>query len=432
MSQTPTVAIVGRPNVGKSTLFNRLLGSRKAIVHDQPGVTRDRITGLGEVEDGQSVLWIDTGGLVPGEDVLGLNKQVLLAVEESDLLVLLVDGKQGLVTADEQVWSELRRFGKPTVLAVNKADTGAAQQAFHEFHALGIEPQILISAEHALGIGDLREAMSRLLPAGPEAESPTAPALAIVGRPNVGKSSLLNRLLGEPRALVSEQAGTTRDPVDSLLESGDQSYLLIDTAGIRRRSKVSGTPEELAVMMARRQVERADLALLVVDAAQGITSGDLAIAGAIWELGRAAVVLVNKWDLLEGTARERLEGSWPRLAEVLAGPNRVNVSALTGRGLDRVLPAVADALEAYRRQLGTAEVNRLFQEAARRHRPPAERGRPWKLYYATQVSAGPPTFMLFANRSLPRSSTYRRYLENFLRENLELPGVPARLVIRKR
>ncbi len=432
MIQTPTVAIVGRPNVGKSTLFNRLLGSRKAIVHDQPGVTRDRITGLGEIEDGRPVLWIDTGGLVPGEDALGLNNQVLLAVEESDLLVLVVDGKEGLVAADEQVWSELRRFGKPTVLAVNKADTSAAQDAFHEFHALGIEPQILVSAEHALGIGDLREAMSRLLPEGPEAAASTAPALAIVGRPNVGKSSLLNRLLGEPRALVSEQAGTTRDPVDSLLESGDRSYLLIDTAGIRRRSKVSGTPEELAVMMARRQVERADLALLVVDAAQGVTSGDLAIAGAVWELGRAAVVLVNKWDLLEGAARQRLEGSWPRLAEVLAGPRRVNVSALTGRGLDRVLPAVAATLEAYRRQLGTAEVNRLFQEAAQRHRPPAERGRPWKLYYATQVSTGPPTFMLFANRGLPRSSSYRRYLENTLRESLELAGIPARLVVRKR
>ncbi|MEE8138675.1 MAG: ribosome biogenesis GTPase Der [Thermoanaerobaculia bacterium] len=432
MSRTPTVAIVGRPNVGKSTLFNRLLGSRKAIVHDQPGVTRDRITGLSEIEAGRSVLWIDTGGLVPGEDALGLNRQVLLAVEESDLLLFMVDGREGLVAADQRVWEELRRFGKPTVLAVNKADVGAARDGFHEFYALGIEPQILVSAEHGLGIGALCEAIGHLLPEGPEAEQASGPALAIVGRPNVGKSSLLNRLLGEPRALVSADAGTTRDPVDSLLERDGRSYLLIDTAGIRRRSGVPGTPEELAVMMARRQVERAELALLVVDASQGVTSGDLAIAGTVWELGRAAVVLVNKWDLLDEDSRERLDASWPRLAELLASPPRINVSALTGRGLDKIFGAVDATLEAYHRQLGTAEINRLFEEAARRHRAPSRGGRPWKLYYATQVGTGPPTFMLFANRTLPRQSTYRRYLENYLRQSLSLAGVPARLLIRKR
>ena len=432
MVRTPTVAIVGRPNVGKSTLFNRLLGSRKAIVHGEPGVTRDRITGLAEIDEKLSTLLIDTGGLVPGKDALGLNQQVLLAVEESDLLVFVVDGREGLVAADEKVWEELRRFGRPTVLAVNKADTAAAQDGFHEFYALGIEPQILVSAEHAVGIEALREAIGHLLPEASEPEEDAAPALAIVGRPNVGKSSLLNRLLGEPRALVSAQAGTTRDPVDSLLNRHGRSYLLIDTAGIRRRSKVSGTPEELAIMMARRQVERADLALLVVDAPDGVTSGDFAIAGTIWKLGRAAIVLMNKWDLLEESSRERLESSWPRLAEILASPPRINVSALTGRGLERIFGAVDTTLEAYYRRLGTADVNRMFEEAARRHRPPSVGGQPWKLYYATQVATGPPTFMLFANRTLPKRSSYRRYLENQVRERLALDGIPARLVIRKR
>ncbi len=433
MSRTPTIAIVGRPNVGKSTLFNRLVGARQAIVHNVPGVTRDRLTGAAEIDDGFPVELIDTGGLVPGDDPLGLNQQVLFAVRESDLLLLVVDGKEGLVTADERVWEELRPLGRPAILVVNKADAKAAVAAEPEFYRLGIDPVVLVSAEHGTGVADLREAIAGILPRPePEEARPDEARLAIVGRPNVGKSSILNRILGEERALVSPVPGTTRDPTDSRITRDGASYVLVDTAGIRRRSKTSGEPEQLAVMMARRQIERADLALLVVDAADGVTAGDLAIAGAAWELGRAAVVLVNKWDLLEPEARRRLDLSWPRLDEVLASPPRVNVSALTGRGIDKVFPAVAAALAAYRRQLGTADVNRLFQDAVRRHKPPTQAGQAWKLYYATQVATGPPTFMLFANRTIPRSASYRRYLENHLREALSLRGVPARLVIRKR
>jgi GTP-binding protein len=432
MPLTPTVAIVGRPNVGKSTLFNRLLGRRQAIVHNLPGVTRDRIVGLARLGDDRPVQLVDTGGLVPGDDPLGLNRQVFLAVEESDLLLLVVDGRQGLVAADEEVWRHLRPYGRPTVLVVNKGDTREARERFPEFYRLGIDRMLLVSAEHGGGVEDLREALALSLPEAAAEPEGDAPPVAIVGRPNVGKSSLLNQIAGRERALVSPRAGTTRDPVDTLIARDGKRYRLIDTAGIRRRSQVAGAAEELAVMMARRQIERAQVAVLVVDAAQGVTTGDLAIAGNIWELGRAAVVAVNKWDLLDAERRDALEASWPRLDELLAEPPRVNVSALTGRGVEKLFPAIDAALAAYTVKLGTGEVNRLFEQALARRHPPAMHGRPWKLYYATQVSTGPPTFMLFANRTLPRSDTYRRYLENRLREALGLPGVPIRLVIRKR
>jgi GTP-binding protein len=432
MPLTSTVAIVGRPNVGKSTLFNRLVGRRQAIVHDLPGITRDRITGIAHLSDDRPIQIVDTGGLVPGDDPLGLNQQVFLAVEESDLLLFLVDGKQGLVAADEEVWSHFRRFGKPTILVVNKGDTRQARERFPEFYSLGIDEQILVSAEHGGGVEDLREALAHALPEIADVQVPDAPPVAIVGRPNVGKSSLLNKISGQNRSLVSPVAGTTRDPVDTLIQRDSKSYLLIDTAGIRRRSQVSGAPEELAVMMARRQIERAQVAVLVIDASAGVTSGDLAIAGSIWELGRAAVVAINKWDLLDEESRQKLELSFERLDELLASPGRVNVSALSGRGVEKLWGPIDRALAAYNVRLTTGQLNRLFEGFVKRVAPPSLGGAPWKLYYVTQVSTAPPTFMLFANRPLPRNSHYRRYLENRLREELDLAGVPVRLVVRKR
>ncbi len=433
MSLAPTVAVIGRPNVGKSTLFNRLVGRRQAIVHDLPGVTRDRIVGRAEITGDLSVELIDTGGLVPGDDPLGLGEQVFLAIEESDLLLLLVDGKEGLVAADERVLEVVRRSGKPMVLVVNKSDTRAAHEQFGDFYQLGLEHQLLLSAEHGRGIEELRQVIAELVP--PEVEHPAdeaASSLAIVGRPNVGKSSLLNRMLGESRVLVSATAGTTRDPVDTLFEWHDVRYRMIDTAGIRRRSQVSGVAEQVAVMFARRQMERADVVVLVVDAAAGVTSGDLSIAGVAWDLGRGVVVAINKWDLLDADSRERLEEGWPRLEELLASPPRINVSALYGRRVDRLLPAVETLLGRLRLELSTSDVNRLFEQAVRAHQAPQHKGKPWKLYYATQVATAPPTFMLFANRTLDRRDTYRRYLENRLRRELDLDGVPVRLVIRKR
>ncbi len=432
MALTPTVAIVGRPNVGKSTLFNRLVGKRQAIVHDMPGVTRDRITGLAPLNDDRTFQLIDTGGLMLEGDTLGLSQQVFLAIEESDLLLFVVDGKQGLVSADESVWERIRPYGKPTILVVNKGDTREGRDRFPEFYSLGIDQQLLVSAEHGGGTDDLREALALALPELPDVPTPDAPPVAIVGRPNVGKSSLLNRISGLPRSLVSPVAGTTRDPVDTLVTRGDRSYLLIDTAGIRRRSQTSGQPEELAVMMARRQIERSQVAVLVVDAAQGITSGDLAIAGTIWELGRAAVVAINKWDLLDEEKREKLEFQMQKMDELLSDPGRINVSALTGRGIEKLWKPIDKALEAYHVRLSTGQLNRFFETAIRKVSPPALGGAPWRLYYATQVSTAPPTFMLFANRALPRNHHYRRYLENRLREELDLPGVPVRLVVRKR
>lgn len=430
----PTVAIVGRPNVGKSTLFNRLIGRRQAIVHNEPGVTRDRIFGRVELHSGRSVELIDTGGLVPGDDPLGLNEQVFLAVEESDVLVLLVDGRQGLVAADEQVWEHFRRRGKPAVVAVNKGDTREAQERFDEFYRLGIRSMVLVSAEHGTGMEGLHEALEELLPPATEPPEDLSEAVpvAIVGRPNVGKSSLLNRIVGHERTLVSPVAGTTRDPIDTLIEWEGQPYLLIDTAGIRRRSQVSGAAEDLAVMMARRQIERAQLAVLVIDASMGVTTGDLAIAGSIWELGRAAVVAVNKWDLLDEESQEALELSFERLDQILAKPPRVNLSALTGRAMSKLFPALGKLLEDHRTTISTSQVNRLFEAAIKKVSPPSVKGRPWKLYYAAQVSTAPPTFMAFANQTLPLGDGYRRYLQNRLREALELPGVPIRLILRKR
>ena len=432
MSLTPTVAIVGRPNVGKSTLFNRLLGKRKSIVHDLPGVTRDRITGMAEIGESRQIQMVDTGGLPLGDDPLGLSQQVFLAVEESDLLLFLVDGKAGLSAADERVWEKLRSYHKPVILVVNKADTREARDRFTEFYSLGIDQQILISAEHGTGVEDLREALSHTLPEIPDFVQTDAPAVAIVGRPNVGKSSLLNKISGQLRSLVSPVAGTTRDPVDTLVERGDKTYLLIDTAGIRRRSQMTGQAEELAVMMARRQIERAQVAVLVIDAAQGVTSGDLAIAGTIWELGRGAVVVMNKWDLLDEESRKRLEIGAERLDQLLSDPARVNASALSGRGVEKLWTPIDKTLESYNLKMSTGQLNRIFETAIKKVAPPSLGGAHWKLYYTTQVSSGPPTFMLFANRLLPRNHHYRRYLENRLREELKLSGVPIRLVIRKR
>nr|HRC87109.1 ribosome biogenesis GTPase Der [Thermoanaerobaculia bacterium] len=353
MAVLPRLAIVGRPNVGKSTLFNRLVGQRRALVHDLPGVTRDRLYGNAELADGRVCEVIDTGGLIEGEDPWKLWEQVRLAIDESDLVVLVVDGKDGPVPADEVVLDRLREAGKPVLLVVNKFDTREAQLHLPEFHRWGLARLVALSAEHGRGVEELREAILELLPSAAEPEPASAPPVAIVGRPNVGKSSLLNRLLGQERVLVSPVAGTTRDPIDSLVSRHGKQYLLIDTAGIRRRSRVTNAPDQLAVMMAERQIARAEIAVLVIDASAGVTSGDLSIAGVILEQARAALVVINKWDLLDSESRERLESSFERLDEILGHPLRVNTSAATGRGVEKIFPALERLVAGYRLKLET-------------------------------------------------------------------------------
>jgi GTP-binding protein len=433
MTSTAAVSIVGRPNVGKSTIFNRLVGRKQAIVHDQPGVTRDRNVAQANLDEDWPVLFIDTGGLMLDEDPLGLNRQVRAAIDESDLVLLIVDGREGVVPADQRIVEQLRPLGKSVLLVVNKGENQKVAQGMGEFYTLGYPEPILVSAEHGLGFDELRTRIRAVLPRRiAEPVEGEAPPVAIVGRPNVGKSSLLNRILGENRVLVSPVAGTTRDPIDTLVERDGKRFLFIDTAGIRRRAKVTGTAEDLAVMFARRQVDRADVALLVIEAPSGVTSSDLAIAGTIWEAGRATVVAMNKWDLLDDRGREKLDASWPRLAEILADPPRVNLSALSGRGVEKIFPAVEEARARFRSMLTTGELNRLLEDAIAAHSPPTVNHRPWKIYYSAQVASGPPTFMIFANRTLPQSHPYRRYLENRLRERMQLHGIPVRLVIRAR
>ena len=435
MQPLPAIAIVGRPNVGKSTLFNRLVGRRQAIVHNKPGVTRDRIVGQAKIGGERPVEVIDTGGLQLGGDELGLNEQVRLAIDESQLLLWLVDGSAGPLPADLEILEELRRLDKPLILVVNKGDTRAAREGHGEFYSLGVAPLVLVSAEHGTGIQELHDRIGELLPALAAAvgEESAVDRLAIVGRPNVGKSSLLNRILGEPRTLVSPMPGTTRDPVDTVVTVDDRTYQLVDTAGIRRRSRVQDSAEEIAVMMARRQLARADLALLVIDAEAGVTTGDLAIAGAAWELGRCLVVVVNKWDLLDEKKRQDLEDDWPALERLAPGVERINTSALTGRGVDKIFPAVARVLAGYDVEFPTAHLNQLVERALFQHQPPIQHGRAWKVYYATQTKKRPPTLILFANWQLPRKESYYRYMENTLRRELELAGgVPLRLVIRRR
>ncbi len=432
----PTIAIVGRPNVGKSRLFNRLVGERRSIVHDQPGVTRDRVVATAELETNRVVQLIDTGGLVPKEDdPCRIREQVELALELSDAVIFVVDGTQGLTAGDADLASELRKLGKPVVVAVNKQDIGAARFAWAEFHALGLGDPIPISAEHGTGLLELTRSLMSSLPHSTAVEevATITTRVAIVGRPNVGKSSLLNRLVGETRAVVSPLPGTTRDPVDTLLEWEGRTFLLVDTAGIRKLGRTADLHEQVAILLARRQLERAEVAMLVIEAPAGVTTGDLAVAGLARELGRAAVVAVNQWDRLDEDKRALLERSWPRLAELLHDPPRVNVSARTGRGVDRLLPAVLVAHEAFSRKISTSELNQHLAQAVTRHTPPAlASGKPWRCYYATQVSTAPPTFMLFVNASLPIGHPYRRYLENRLREALGASGVPIRLVLRAR
>jgi GTP-binding protein len=431
-----TIAIVGRPNVGKSTLFNRLTRSRKALTHDLPGVTRDRVAADASRPGGGTVVVVDTGGFEPesGESIpVQIRRQALRAVADADAVVLVVDGAQGIVPADEEIAAILHRTGRPVVLAVNKEDRRDAADAEGDFGRLGF-PAVAISAEHGRGISSLWEALEPHLPPPDEAVAPAVElAVAIVGRPNVGKSSLLNRLLGEERVLVSEVPGTTRDAVDTMLEWRGHRLRLVDTAGIRRRGRTERGPEVLSVVMARKAIERAQVCLLLLDGGEGVTAQDTHVAGLVSEAGRGAVVIVNKADLLpagEGVRRESAERIRERLKFMHDTP-LLFASALSGSGVAKILARVLDVGAGYTRRVATGELNRVLRAAWERHPPPGGK-RPVRLYYATQTGSGPPRFALFTSATTGLHFSYMRYLENALREAFPFEGVPVTFIMRGR
>ena len=431
----PTIAIVGRSNVGKSTLFNRLARTRRAITHDLAGMTRDRVAADAQRPAGGAVVLVDTGGFEPDSEAAipaMVREQALTAVSEADAVVLLVDGSEGLLPADADIAGQLHRAGRPAVVAVNKEDRRDAAHGAAEFAGLGF-PVVTISAEHGLGIGELWDELEKVLPSPQEDEQTgeTELSVAIVGRPNVGKSSLLNRLLGEERVLVSEVPGTTRDAVDTLVACGPRTMRLIDTAGIRRKGRTDQGPEVLSVMMARRAIERAEVCLVLLDAGEGLTAQDTHVAGYVTEAGRGVVVVVNKADLVAGEekeARRRLKDQVLHRLKFLKDTPVVFVSALTGAGVPHLLPAALEVGEAFRLRVGTGELNRVLRAAWERQPPPGGK-RPPRLFYATQTGSAPPRFVLFVSGTGKLHFSYLRYLENAVREAFPLAGTPIRFRI---
>ncbi|MCU0293499.1 MAG: ribosome biogenesis GTPase Der [Thermoanaerobaculaceae bacterium] len=431
----PTVVVVGRPNVGKSTLFNRLTGARRSITHDLPGVTRDRVVGDARRPRGGSVVLVDTGGFEADSEAVipaQVRQQALAAVQSAHVAILLVDGAAGLTAGDEELATALRRANRPVVVAVNKADRRDASLGFNEFSRLGF-PVVLISSEHGLGIEELWDQLEPHLP--PPADNEVAPGrelgIAIVGRPNVGKSSLLNALLGEERVIVSAVPGTTRDAVDTVVRWGERTVRLIDTAGIRRKGRTDRGPEVLAVVMAKRAVERAHVCILLLDPTEGITAQDAHVAGIINDAGRAVAVVVNKADLLTDAdpgRRRVLEEQLIERLKFLKGTPMLFISARTGAGLDQVMPTAVTLGDGFFLRIGTGELNRVLHAAWDRQPPPGGK-RPARFYYATQLSGGPPRIMLFWSGGELHFS-YMRYLENALREAFPLAGVPIRFIMR--
>ncbi|MCX7851441.1 MAG: ribosome biogenesis GTPase Der [Caldilineales bacterium] len=444
----PVVAIVGRPNVGKSTLFNRIIGRRQAIVEDLPGTTRDRLYADTEW-NGVGFLLVDTGGLEPlarggraPEEPLAsasagylreIRAQVEQAIAEADVIVFLVDAAEGLTAADQEIANGLRQAGKPVIVAANKADTARRQYDAVEFYALGLGEPLPISAYHGIGIGDLLDAVVAHLPPAPPIEWPEeALRVAIVGRPNVGKSSLLNALLGQERAIVSPLPGTTRDPIDTYLTWEGMPVVLVDTAGIRRRGAIEPGIEKYSVIRTLKAIARADVVLLVLDATTGITDQDAHVAGYVLEAYRSLVLVVNKWDAIpkdEHTMNNYLRQLRSELKFLDYVPV-LFVSALTRQRIDRILSTAFLVAQGRQQRLPTAELNRLVQEAVAANPPKAVRGRQARFYYATQVDIDPPTFVLFVNDPEAVHFSYLRYLENCIRQAYPFEGTPLRFELR--
>jgi GTP-binding protein len=432
----PLVALVGRPNVGKSTLFNRLVEEPLAIVEDVPGTTRDRIYADAHW-GGVTFTVIDTGGLLtqPVDDlVASVREQVQIAIAEAEVIIFLVDVKEGLTANDLDIAQLLRRSNKPVILAVNKADNESRRQEAVEFYQLGLAEPYPISALHGTGTGDLLDALLKTFsPQRPEEESEGV-RIAIVGRPNVGKSSLLNAILGQERMIVNEKPGTTRDAVDSFIQWNGQPITLIDTAGIRRRGRIERGIERYSVIRALRAIQRADVALLLIDAVEGVTAQDAHIGGYIVEEAKGVVIVVNKWDLIEKDTHtmEVYTGQIRRVLKFIAYAPLVFVSAITGQRVGKAMDVALRVQQARSYRVSTAQLNRLVRDAVSQHSPPSKRGKRLRIYYATQVGISPPSFIFFVNDPQLVHFSYRRYLENQLRQAFDFEGSPLRFSFHKR
>jgi GTP-binding protein len=437
------VVIVGRPNVGKSTLFNRLSGKRRALIHDMPGMTRDRLSGVLTLDDGRRYELTDTGGLEYGDSPMSefadeIKAQATRALRDADFIVFVVDGASGLLPEDREIAQDLRPEAARTVLVVNKIDRKDAEEAVPEFWELGFDRIFPISAEHGAGLDDLIDAISEVIPPESiedEEEDAHAPVrVAIIGRPNVGKSSLLNRLTQEERAVVSPISGTTRDAIDSEITRNGKPYVIIDTAGIRRKGKTTDEAEKLAVISARKAIERCEIALVMIDATDGATAQDATVAGYAEEAGKAALLLVNKWDVGEHAQDDykKFEEQTRFRLKFLSYAPLEFISAKTGRRVEKIFDRVDTIIESYRKRFRTSELNEILKRATVAHHAPTVRGKQRKFYYVTQLKSGPPTFALFTNSEEPLHFSYKRYLENQFRDALGLVGCPVHFVVRAR
>jgi GTPase len=437
----PIVAILGRPNVGKSTLFNRLVGRNIAIVEDQPGVTRDRIYADATVDD-KTITLVDMGGYEAdpsGSVEMGISKQCLVGLDQAALVLFVVDGRTPPTNGDHETVEMLRKRNRPTILVVNKVDGPRFESEAGDAFSLGLDLTVMVSALHGRGIGDLEDVMYERLPKTEQttmAPDEEVIRVAIIGRPNAGKSSLVNTLLGEDRLLTLDEPGTTRDPVDSLFERNGRKYVLIDTAGIRRKRSIDEAgPEKQAVTAAIRAIERSHVTVLLIDANEGPAEQDAKVLGLAMERGRAAVVGLNKWDLVQKRPADEKRKLMERTHDILSfakWPKQVKISALSGNNLDALVDTVDSAFAEFCKRASTSKVNRLFENIIDHHPPPLAQGKAVKLYYATQASTRPPTFVVQANFPEAIHFSYRRYVENRLRESFGFEGTPVRVFFRKR
>ncbi len=437
----PVVSIVGRPNVGKSTLFNKIIGRRKAIVEDTPGVTRDR--------NYEETTWndctfdlIDTGGFEPdgkGDMLAQIRTQAQLAIEESDVIVFVCDGKEGLIPIDQEVVSFLRKSHKPILPVVNKIDDPSHANRIYDFAGLGFGEIIAVSAEHKIGISDLMDKVTECLSKIPKTEIDNGfpeevAKIAIIGRPNVGKSTLINQILKEKRLMVSPVPGTTRDSIDTHVKIGGKRYMFTDTAGIRRKGKVSSKLEKYCVIMARKALERSDLALLVLDAEEGVTAQDSTIAGYAYEMGRGCIIVINKWDLVEKDHKtiEKYKDSVLQHIKYLSYAPVVSVSSLSGQRVHKIFPLIDKISEEYSRQVKTSLLNKSFNEILAQNPPSLYRGKQVKFYYTTQIKTKPPTFLCFVNFPKGVHFSYERYIHNQIRAKFGLENIPVRVYFKER